>query len=1036
LASGGTMQRAGLRAVCALIISVIAASGAIFAPLPASAASYGPGSLVSDVPVNGTPHVLDGRVNSIVQVGNTIILGGQFTQTRNNSSETVIARANLVAFDATTKEISTTFAPNPNGTVNVVLPTGDGETVFVGGSFTTIGGLTRKNLVKVRVSDGSVVPEFNAGTVAGQVKDLRLSNGRLWVAGGFTHIANAAQLGLATLNPTTGALNQYMRRVIAGLHDGGFTTVMKIDINAQGTRLVAIGNFDTIDGMKNHQLFVLDLTGAIAAVSSFHTTFYEATCSSSFDSYMRDLDFSPDGSFFVVSTTGAYGGAGSACDSTARFEIDAGATATPSWVNNTGGDTTYALEITDSVVYTGGHARWQNNPFRADQPGQGAVSRPGVAALDPLNGLPLSWNPTRDRGVGVFDFLFTEQGLWVGSDTTRIGADYLRSRIALLPVGGDQFPGVRTPTLPNDVYAVRAGGIDRRSYNGSAFTPAQAAPGGGMTTNNIRGSFMLNGNLYIAWSDGTFDRRSFDGTTYGTPVAVDTASELTAFTNWTTDVASMTGLFYDSGRLYFTRSGQSSLFYRYFTPESDVVGAQRLTASSNTVPGIDFTQVRGMFLAGDKLYWSLTSGELRRIDWVQGAQSGKPVAGTHAVVSGPALDGNDWGSPRALFLFQDPDGDGPPATPVAAFSSDCLSLDCTFDSSASSVEGATITSRTWTFGDGETGTGTAPEHTYAASGTHDVTLTVTSSKGKTASVTHPVQVTRINQEPTAAFTFSCDQLECSFDGSSSDDPGGDVTDYAWDFGDGDTGSGSAVDHTYTSAGSRTVTLTVTDNDGGTDTKSNEVTTTLASVAYVGSASTNGNRTTHSVTTPSGVQAGDTLLLFLTTNSSAATITASTGWSQVRAGSVDGLQARVWSKTATAADAGAGVSVLTSTTIKSDLTVAAYRADDMGSGAVSASALSFSSSAATQLTTPQVDVTTTAAWLVSYWGAKSSSAVTLTTPASEELRSGSTGTGSGNITAALADSDGPVAHGARGGLTTTASATTSRGAMVSVVIAPE
>jgi hypothetical protein len=137
-----------------------------------------------------------------------------------------------------------------------------------------------------------------------------------------------------------------MRRVIAGLHNGGFTTVMKIDINTQGTRLVAIGNFDTIDGIKNHQLFVLDLSGAVAAVSPFHTTFYEVACSSSFDTYMRDLDFSPNGSFFVASTTGAYGGAGSACDSTARFEIEAGAAATPSWTNNTGGDTTYAVEIT------------------------------------------------------------------------------------------------------------------------------------------------------------------------------------------------------------------------------------------------------------------------------------------------------------------------------------------------------------------------------------------------------------------------------------------------------------------------------------------------------------------------------------------------------------------------------------------------------------------------------------------------------------------------------------------------------------------
>ncbi|MET0997455.1 MAG: PKD domain containing protein, partial [Marmoricola sp.] len=381
-----------------VLLSLLIGLAALAAPTSAHADSYGPGSLVKTVPVNGTPHVLDGRVNSIVQVGNTIVLGGQFTQTRNNSNTTVIPRRHLVAFDATTNQISTTFLPNPDGPISVVLPTGDGETVWVGGSFTTIGGVARKNLAKVRIADGSVVTQFNAGNVAGQVKDLRLSNGRLWVAGSFTHIANTAQKALATINPTTGATNTFMRGVIAGLHNGGYTSVGKIDINPQGTRLIAMGNFDTVNAVKNHQLFQLDLTGAAAALSAFRTSYYETKCSSSFDSYMRDVDYSPDGSFFVVSTTGAYGGAGIACDSTARFETETGAGAKPSWVNNTGGDTTYAVEITGSVVYTGGHARWQNNPFKADQAGMGAVSRPGIAALDPINGLPLSWNPTRTRG--------------------------------------------------------------------------------------------------------------------------------------------------------------------------------------------------------------------------------------------------------------------------------------------------------------------------------------------------------------------------------------------------------------------------------------------------------------------------------------------------------------------------------------------------------------------------------------------------------------------------------------------------------------
>ena len=1031
-----------MRRLSVVLLSLLISLAALAAPTTADADSYGPGSLVKTVPVAGTPHVLDGRVFSVVQVGNTVILGGQFTQTRNNSSTTVIARRNLVAFDATTKEISTTFAPNADGPVNVVLPTGDGETVYVGGSFSNIGGVARKNLVKVKVSDGSVVTAFNAGNVAGQVKDLRLSNGRLWVAGAFTHIANTAQKALATINPTTGKFDPYMRAVIAGLHNGGFTTVSKIDINSQGARLIAMGNFDTLNAVKNHQLFQLDLTGAAAAPSTFRTSYYETKCSTSFDSYMRDLDYSPDGTFFVVSTTGAYGGAGIACDSTARFETAAAAAATPSWVNNTGGDTTYAVEITDSVVYTGGHARWQNNPFKADTAGQGAVSRPGIAALDPINGLPLSWNPTRDRGVGVFDFLVTPQGLWVASDTTRIGADYLRSRIALLPIGGTTFPGVRTPSLPNDVYMVKTntGGIQRRPYTGSAFTAAQTVPTGALVTNNVRGAFMLNGYLYIAWSNGVFDRRTFDGTTYGVAEAVNTGGALAAMTDWTTDISTMTGLFYDSGRLYFTKSGTATLFYRYFTPESKVVGAQRLTASAN-VTGIDFTQVRGMFVTDGNLYWSTPSNDLRKLGWTQGAQSGRPVAGTATIVSSPTVDGFNWASPRALFLFQDPAGDGPPKAPVAAFTNTCTSLTCAFDSSTSTVQNATITGRSWHFGDGGTSTEANPSHVFGATGTYQVSLTVTSSKGLTNTVTKPVQVTRINQSPTADFTATCNQLACTFNAGGSADPDGNVASYAWTFGDGGTGVGNPRTHTYGSAGTRDVTLTVTDNEGGTGSITKSVKSTQAGVTFVAAASTNGNRASHAVTIPAGVQAGDTLLLFLTVNSTNVTVGAPAGWTEIQTGTVDGLQARVWTRTASGTDAGTSVAVPTSAAAapaaaKSDITVAAYRPTVGSTLSVATSAQATSSAAATQLTTPQVNVAEPSSWLVSYWGAKSSGTVAFTTPAGQQARSGSIGSGSGNVSGALTDSGQPVSVGSQGGLVADTGASTSRAAMYSIVLAAQ
>ena len=85
-----------------------------------------------------------------------------------------------------------------------------------------------------------------------------------------------------------------------------------------------------------------------------------------------------------------------------------------------------------------------------------------------------------------------------------------------------------------------------------------------------------------------------------------------------------------------------------------------------------------------------------------------------------------------------------------------------------------------------------------------------------------------NGPPTASFTNSCTNLACAFDGSASSDPqDGAVSDYSWSFGDGSAPvSGTATpSHTYATAGSYTVTLTVTDSAGATGTSSRVVTVT-------------------------------------------------------------------------------------------------------------------------------------------------------------------------------------------------------------------
>ncbi len=72
-----------------------------------------------------------------------------------------------------------------------------------------------------------------------------------------------------------------------------------------------------------------------------------------------------------------------------------------------------------------------------------------------------------------------------------------------------------------------------------------------------------------------------------------------------------------------------------------------------------------------------------------------------------------------------------------------------------------------------------------------------------------------NVNPTANFTTGGSFLNLTVNGTTSSDTDGSIVSYAWNFGDGATATGPTASHTYAAAGTYTVTLTVTDDDGGT-----------------------------------------------------------------------------------------------------------------------------------------------------------------------------------------------------------------------------
>jgi len=143
----------------------------------------------------------------------------------------------------------------------------------------------------------------------------------------------------------------------------------------------------------------------------------------------------------------------------------------------------------------------------------------------------------------------------------------------------------------------------------------------------------------------------------------------------------------------------------------------------------------------------------------------------------------------------------------------------TFNASLSTPDGGIIISYFWDFGDETNATGVITTHTYIDNGTYTVTLTVTDDDGLTD--TDPQNITVLNRPPVASFNESAETVPTGtvihFDASASYDPDGTIVNYFWDFSDGTNATGVTVDHSYLDNGTYTVTLTVTDNDGATDT---------------------------------------------------------------------------------------------------------------------------------------------------------------------------------------------------------------------------
>jgi len=169
--------------------------------------------------------------------------------------------------------------------------------------------------------------------------------------------------------------------------------------------------------------------------------------------------------------------------------------------------------------------------------------------------------------------------------------------------------------------------------------------------------------------------------------------------------------------------------------------------------------------------------------------------------------------------------------PVANFVFDADNLTVEFDASASSDPDGTIANYSWSFGDETVGYGAAITHEFADNGSYLVELAVTDDKGGKNSSKKNVSVSK-TEEPAASGPdaeieiVSKDNWTVVLSGAESEARDeGEIVSYEWDFGDDSVASGETVTHTYAANGTYTVTLTVTDDLGATNSTSISITVT-------------------------------------------------------------------------------------------------------------------------------------------------------------------------------------------------------------------
>ncbi len=816
---------------------------------------------------------INGVVWSQAVIGNTVYAGGNFTAARPAGSapgKNEVRRTHLLAFDIRTGNLISSFAPSINGQVLTVAASPDGSRLYVGGQFTSVNGVTRGRIAAFNTADGSLVGPFrpSAGTT---VRAIAASNSTVYFGGDFNAVGGVARSKAAAAAASNGALTAW--------NPGPNGSVTAMTMNPAGTRVVLGGRFTQLGGSNAYGMGAVDVTTGAARPWAVESIVRTAGVNAAVTSLVAD-------GASVYGTSYTYGSGGN-FEGTFRAEGTTGALEWISDCHGDhysvwpAGDVVYNAS---HAHYCGniGDGFSDTNP-RTYYHSTALTNRATVKnsynpafKLQSFDGLPsptlLHWYPVWSVG----SFTGQTQAGWTvtgNSDYLTYGGEFTAvngkaqqglvrfARAGLAPkAAGPQKSGGLTPA----VVSTRAGQVDVGWQ--ATFDRDNRA----LTYRLYRNFTSLN-NTPIAtttvhstpWSRPTITFRDS-----GRPVGSTQRYRVFVFDphgrNVSGSDASVRVADSATGSAYGTAVLSSGPEHWYRASESsgstltDSRGAAAASGPASLVRGVagatgdgdratTFPGTSSGYVAtGDSLLapaefsveaWIRTS--TTRGGWIVGFgdrksglskpeytdrllymdNQGRVRFGVNSTVkrsiaSGAGLNDNRWHhivgtlGPAGMRLFVDGTSVASNSTVTSALASqghwrvggDTLSgweNRPSSDSFAGAIDDIAIYHR-------QLSAAEISAHTAAASG----------GSGGPAPA---------NQPPTAAFSTTTAGMTVTVDGSGSTDPDGSVVSYQWDFGDGGKASGAKQSHTYASAGTYTVGLTVTDDAGATDRATRSVT---------------------------------------------------------------------------------------------------------------------------------------------------------------------------------------------------------------------